>query len=138
MAGGQISQLIRMIEQLPEEQGQQLLKSLFIKDPITAIRILQRHFSFDDLVYASDEGLASLLDALGEDTVAASLVGASDQMVRRFADQLGTAKARTFIEDVHEAKHTPQVVEASRRAVLTKAMYLHRAGTLSIARPGID
>ena len=138
MVGGQISQLIRMIEQLPEEQGQQLLKSLFVKDPVTAIRIIQRHFSFADLVYANDGGLASLLEHLGEDTVAAALVGAPDQMIRRFADQLGTAKARTFIEDVDTAHHTPQVIEASQRAVLTKAMYLHRAGTLTVARPGID
>ena len=104
MAGGQISQLIRMIEQLPEEQGQQLLKKLFVKDPVTAIRILQKHFSFDDLVYANDSGLSALIDALGEDTVAAALVGTQDRMVRRFADQFGTAKARTFIEDIDTAQ----------------------------------
>lgn len=138
MAGGQISQLIRMIEQLPEEQGQQLLKSLFIKDPATAIRIIQRHFSFADLVYANDAGLAALLEHIGEETVSASLVGTTDQLIRRFADQLGTAKARTFIEDVDNSKHSPQVVEASQRAVLTKAMYLHRAGTMKVSRPGID
>ena len=138
MAGGQISQLIRMIEQLPEEQGQQLLKKLFVKDPVTAIRILQKHFSFDDLVYANDSGLSALIEALGEDTVAAALVGAQDRMVRRFADQLGTAKARTFIEDIDTIRHSAQVIEASRRAVLTKAMYLHRSGILTVSRPGID
>ena len=138
MVGGQISQLIRMIDQLPEEQGQLLLKKLFVKDPLTAIRVLQRHFNFEDLVYADDDGLASLLESVGETTIIAALVGAPDRLVRRFADQLGTARARTFIEDVDQGGQTSQLIEASRRAVLIKAMYLHRAAGITVTRPGID
>jgi len=127
-----------MIDQLPEEQGQLLLKKLFVKDPLTAIRIIQRHFAFEDLEFANESGVSALLEALGEDTIAASLVGTSDRLIRRFSDQLGTAKARTFIEDVDAGRQTPQLIEAARRSVLTKAMYLHRSGVLSVERPGID
>ena len=138
MAGGQITQLIKMIDQLPEAQAQVLLKKLFVRDPASALRVLQRHFAFADLVFANVAGLDALIESLGEATLVAALAGADDALIRRFSDRFGTGKATTFIEDVHQENAAPSAVQAARRAVLTKAMFLHRRGVLTVSRPGVD
>jgi len=136
--GDKISQLIRMLDQLPEAQSRALLEKIFREDPLTAVRIIQRHFDFPDLQYADQEGLGHLLEAVGEARMVSALQGADDALVRRFADVLGTRKAMTFIADVDALQAPEHVVTAARRSVLVKAMLLRRKGILDIRRPGVD
>ena len=96
MAGGKISQLIRMLNQLPDEQSDALLKRLFKEQPLVAIRIIQQHFSFEDLLYASEQGLHEIVDSVSEDVLVTALVGAEDGLIRRFLSAFGTGRARTF------------------------------------------
>lgn len=136
--GDKISQLIRMLDQLPEAQSRALLEKIFREDPLTAVRIIQRHFDFPDLRYANTEGLALLLEAVGESRMVTALQGAEDALIRRVADTLGTRKAMTFIADVDALAAPEHLVTAARRAVLVKAMLLRRQGRLSLRRPGVD
>jgi len=136
--GDKISQLIRMLDQLPEAQSRALLEKIFREDPLTAVRIIQRHFDFPDLQHADSGGLALILEAVGEARMVTALQGAEDVLIRRFADALGTRKAMTFIDDVDAHSAPDHVVTAARRAVLVKAMLLRRAGKLQIQRPGVD
>ncbi|MEE2788395.1 MAG: FliG C-terminal domain-containing protein [Myxococcota bacterium] len=138
MAGGQISQLIRLFEQLPEEQANELMKRLLREQPLVAFRIAQKHFAFDDLRYADENGLASLIETVGEDVVVTALTGADDGLVRRFADQFGTGRVRTFIQDVDQSMARSGAVESARRTMLVKAMMLKRRGRLKLNRPGIE
>ncbi len=136
--GDKITQLIRMLDQLPEAQSRALLEKIFREDPLTAVRIIQRHFDFPDLRHADSEGLALLFESVGEARMVSALQGAEDALVRRFADALGTRKAMTFIDDVDTHSAPAHVVTAAKRAVLVKAMLLRRAGKLHIRRPGLD
>ena len=136
--GDKISQLIRVLDQLPEEQCRELLIRLFREDPFTAIRIIRRHFDFADLKYADSAGLGLLFEKIGERRMLAALQGAEDVLMRRFSAVLGTRKAITFIADLDACTATDLETTASRRAVLVAAMMLHRSGRLKITRPDID
>ena len=138
MAGGQISQLIRLLDKLPAEQADMLMKRLLKEQPLVALRIAQKHFSFDDLRFADDSGLASLIEKAGEDRVITALTAADDNLIRRFADQFGTGRAHTFIADVDASAASSVAVDSARRKLLVKAMMLKRKGVLSLSRPGID
>ena len=133
-----ISQLIRVLGQLPAEQSEVLLKKMFLEDPLTALKVIQRHFGFEDLVYADETGLDNLLDALGTETLVIALNGASDDLIRAFAGRMGTGLARTFIDDIHDGTPSPHSVQRMRQATLMKAMILLKKGMLKISRPGIE
>ena len=77
-----------------------MLKRLLKEDPVAAIRIIQRHFGFSDLVYADDTGIDDLIESVHSATLEAALQGADNALIKRFAMRFVTAKARTFIEDV--------------------------------------
>ena len=138
MAGGKISQLIRMLKQLPDEQSDALLKRLLQEQPLVALRIIQEHFSFEDLQYASEAGIRELVDSVSIDVLVTSLNGASDPLIRTFASGFGTHQARTFIEDVDASHAGLQAIDAARRKILVKAMMMHRRSRLGLKRPGIE
>ena len=133
-----ISQLVRIFDQLPDEQADALLKKLLKEDLFAAIKIIQRHFGFPDLLHANDAGLDELLASLPETTFHTALHGGPDALIKRFPLRMGTGKARTFIQDVDEANVPVERTESAKRAILVKAMMLHRRGLLSMERPGID
>ena len=135
MAGGQISQLIRLLDKLPAEQADMLMKRLLKEQPLVALRIAQKHFSFDDLRFADDSGLASLIEKAGEDQVITALTAADDNLIRRFADQFGTGRAHTFIADVDASAEalSPWTVRVES---CRKAMML-RKGVLSLIARGL-
>ncbi len=133
-----ITQLIRIFDQLPAEQADALLSKLLRENPFAAMKIIQRHFSFSDLVYADDCGLDGLLEAVSEASLIAALSGADDGLLKRFALRMGTGKARVFIEDVDAWNGPQEMQESARRTVLVKAMMLHRRGKLKMRRPGVD
>ena len=127
-----------MLDQLPEEQSRALLTRLFREDPLTAMRIIRRHFDFPDLKYADSAGLALVFEKVGERRMLAALRGADDVLVRRFSAALGTRKAMTFLADLEAYAGTDAETTAARRAVLMRSMILKRSGQLKIARPDID
>jgi len=127
-----------MLGQLPDAQGEVLLKQMFKQDPLTTLRVIQRHFGFEDLVFADDEGIDALLDLVGTDALAVALHEASDALLRRFSDRMGTGLARTFIEDVHAGQPGPQSVQSMRNMILMKALILKKKGRLRVSRPGIE
>ena len=133
-----ISQLIKIFDQLPDAQADELLSRLARENPFAAMKIVQRHFGFPDLVHADDDGIANLFEAVAETVLHSALSGADDALVKRFALQLGTGRARTFVEDVDNWDGPAHSAEAARRSVLVKAMMLHRRGLLKMKRPGVD
>ena len=133
-----ISQLIKIFDQLPDDQAGELLSRLARENPFAAMKIVQRHFGFPDLIYANDDGIANLFEAVSETVLHSALSGAGDELIKRFALQLGTGRARTFIEDVDNWDGPARSIEVARRTVLVKAMMLHRRGLLKMNRPGVD
>ena len=133
-----ISQLLRIFDQLPDEQANLLLKRLLREDLFAAMKIIQRHFGFPDLLYADDPGLDELLASLPEPTFHVALHGGDDELIKRMALRMGTGKARTFIEDVDGVTASAEQVDAAKRTVLVKAMMLHRRGRLVMNRPGLE
>ena len=133
-----ISQLIKIFDQLPPDQADTLLKKLFVENPFAAMKIIQRHFGFEDLLHADEKGIDALLEHVGEVTLHAALHEADDDLIKHFALRFGTAKARTFIEDVDDWSGPDGVAESARHAVLVKAMMLFRRGQLGMHRPGVD
>ena len=133
-----ISRLIKIFDQLPPDQADVLLKKLLVENPLAAMRIIQRHFGFQDLVFADDKGVDALLEKVGEATLHAALHGESNELIKRFALRFGSAKARTFIEDIDGWSGPEAVQETARRRILVKAMMLFRRGQLGMHRPGID
>jgi len=133
-----ISQLISIFDKLPDQQADALLTRLAAENPFAAMKIIQRHFGFDDLVFADDLGIGLLFESVPETRLHAALSGADEALLKRFVDQLGTGRARTFIADVDSWDGPAAIQEAARRTVLVKAMMLHRRGQLRMSRPGID
>ena len=133
-----ISQLISIFDKLPDAQAGALLTRLAAENPFAAMKIIQRHFGFEDLVFADDRGLGLLFESVPESVLHAALSGGSETLLKRFADQLGTGRARTLIADVDSWDGPEASQDAARRTLLIKALMLHRKGKLIMTRPGID
>ena len=137
MSSERVSQLIELMDKLPTAEADALLKRVAQKDPLLAIRIKQRHFSFSDLRYADTDGLERLKSSVGVDTLYEALYGADDQVLRAFVNLMPVEEGTRFIRSVAEGKPPGRrKCEVAQKTMLIKAYVLRDKGQLKLRMPG--
>ena len=137
MSSERVSQLIQLMDKLPEGEADALLRQVAQKDPLLAIRIKQRHFSFSDLRYANDAGLEALTGNVDGETLYDALYSADDRLLRAFVNLMPTEEGTRFIQSVADGKPpSKRHRDIAQKTMLIKAYVLRDKGTLTVQLPG--
>ena len=137
MTSERVSQLIRLMDKLPEGEANALLKQVATKDPLLAIRIKQRHFSFQDLRYADEAGIAQLKESVDGETLYQALYSADDRVLRAFVNLMPMDEGTRFIQSVAEGKPpSKRNRDIAQKTMLIKAYVLRDKGRLTVTLPG--
>ena len=136
--GEKISQLIAMLDQLPEAQAKSLIKRLFKQNPVVAVQVITRQFGFGDLIYASPEGLKALRERTTDETLQCALNGSPEGLVKGFTKHMKPDEAMRFIDGLYQRRVTDQQIKSAQQKVLVQAFLLHRKGRLKLSRPRLD
>ena len=137
MASDRLSQIVQMMDNLPQAEADALLRQVARKDPLLAIRIKQRHFGFSDLRYADQEGLAHLRASVDDATLYEALYTAEDRLLRAFVNLMPLEEGTRFIQSVAEGKPpSKRKCEVAQKTILIKAYVLRDKGLLTVKLPG--
>jgi flagellar motor switch protein FliG len=132
-----LSQLARMLDGLPPDKAKALLKTLEERDPELAEKLAEGHVSFDDLRYADDRGMQTLLQKVDRRQLRLALRGADDAVHQRFIENLSRNAAAQLIDDIENmAPQRRRDIDAARDDIVRLALRLKKDGTLILQRPG--
>ena len=138
MSDGRLTQMVKMLDGMTDEQRDALIRKLARENPLLAFRLQQRHFSFSDLQYANEAGLDALLTAFDTNGLLEALHGAEDVVLRTFVNRMGASHGRTFLEALKAMASPPsRTREAARKAMLIKAYILRDLGQFEVNIPGM-
>jgi len=126
-----------MLEGLPPEKAELILAMLRKKDPELAEQLAEHTLSFDDLRYADDKGMRSVLEKIDRRDLYLALRGADKAVLERILENLST-QAGAELQDAltNMPLQRRRDVDRARTAMVSTAMQLRDEGKLMIVRPG--
>jgi flagellar motor switch protein FliG len=120
-----------LLNSLPGTQEQAAIASLREHDAELAQRIVERMFTFDNLLQAEDAGIRRLLEVIEESALMVALKTADTEMRTKFTRNMSQRAGENLIEDIEMSGpvRVAQVEEAQRK-ILQAARRLIEAGQL--------
>lgn len=133
-AEGGEARVARIFDELGERDEDDLLTALDGDDPITAKRIRDKMFGFDDLAGFGPAGLQTLLANLDRALLVRALKGVAPEIAEAFFGNMTKRAAELLREDMAALGGVPRgEVEAARSQILAVARELLARGDI---RPG--
>jgi len=123
------------------QQGQVDLGVTRVKshDAQIAQAILDRLFSFEDLVFLSDIDMQTLLLKISDKTLVICLKNVSKPLGIKILGAMTKARARSIGEDLQNSeKLRVSEIEAVQLAVLKVAYELHQAQNITLRKSAVD
>lgn len=126
-----------IINELPADEGDDLLGSIAEKDDAAATRIRDAMFTFEDLHRIPTRDMANLLRSVQSDVLVAALQTATPELREHFFSSLSQRASATLREDLAAASPKRlSEVEAAQRQVVEIAMRLATEGKLTLPSRG--
>ena len=128
-----------IVNELPSDDGDNLLAKIAERDDQTASRIREAMFTFDDLARIAPREMGGLLRSVQTETLLAALQTASPELKEHFLSSLSQRAAATLRDDL--AATPPKrlsEVEAAQREVVEAAMRLSAEGKLTMPARGSE
>jgi flagellar motor switch protein FliG len=126
-----------IINELPADEGDDLLGSIAEKDDAAATRIRDAMFTFEDLHRIPTRDMANLLRSVQSDVLVAALQTATPELREHFFSSLSQRASATLREDLAAASPKRlSEVEAAQRQVVEIAMRLASEGKLTLPSRG--
>lgn len=126
-----------IVNELPSDEGDELLGSIAEHDEQAAARIREAMFTFEDLQRISTRELSVLLRAIQSDVLVVALQTATPELRDHFFASLSQRAAATLRDDLAAASPKRlSEVEAAQREVVETAMRLAAEGKLTLPARG--
>jgi flagellar motor switch protein FliG len=126
-----------IINELPADEGDDLLGSIAERDDAAATRIRDAMFTFEDLHRIPTRDMANLLRSVQSEVLVAALQTATPELREHFFSSLSQRASATLREDLAAASPKRlSEVEAAQRQVVEIAMRLATEGKLTLPSRG--
>ncbi|MEZ4365294.1 MAG: FliG C-terminal domain-containing protein [Kofleriaceae bacterium] len=128
-----------VLNELPTEQGDELLGTIATLDELAATRIREAMFTFEDLQQIDPREIGGLLRAISNDTLLIALQGATPELRDHFLRAMSQRVAQTLRDDLAAAPPRRLAdIEAGRREIIEVATRLIAEGKLTKPARGAD
>jgi flagellar motor switch protein FliG len=114
-----------------------LLNGLIKNNPELASKIAESDGGFEDIVYADDRGIQSLIKKVKRGVLAAALINSSVEVMNKFLSNMSSGAVKMLYEELELLKDiTENEVFAKRKQILKVIKEMERNGELSSSKNG--
>lgn len=136
--GGQ-GDVAKIVNNLPRNAGEELLKAMRKKDKLLAAAIEDEMFVFEDLNQLDAKSLGAVLRGVEAATLALALKGADGALADRFLATMSARAADTIRDELAEmAPVKREEVEGARKSIVAVARAMAASGEIMLGGKGDD
>lgn len=113
-----VERLANVLRAVPKSQRRQMLDAIRAQDETTADAILEKLYTFDDLLRLTDRAVQQLLTEVDAGLLATALAGASEELTQKVLSNL-SKRARAALQEELEFRAAPPAreVEGARQVI---------------------
>lgn len=139
MEVGGVLDTATIINNLPKERGQALLKELMKRDKVTAKKIEEEMFVFADLMNLSKKDIGSVVRKIDATILVPALRGAPKELKAKIFGAMSKRAAETIQDDMEDAPPQPMdAVVAAQKAIISVAKVMLDNGEINMVGVGAD
>lgn len=131
-SGGDIQQLLSMLEKSSDEQRKQTLQLIQKDDPAKAALLKARLLTVERVFMLDEESLSRVLEDISEENIANSLRGVDLELRKRTLNFINSHKRKQILDIIKKSSPDEAELESSRRQMISRVRELEHRGSIHL------